>query len=53
MECCKKSASNELNTVEEKNLKIVQLKRSLADDFVTFLNNLEEAPKLKDKVKSL
>lgn len=48
----KEWASIELNTIDEKNLKVIQLKRNLADDFVTFLNNLEQTKEIRQKVKT-
>ena len=48
----KEWAESELHTIDEKNLKIVQLKRTIADEFLSFLNNLEKAKDTRAKVKS-
>ena len=45
------SAQIELNTVKEENLKIVQLRRQIAEDFVMFLNNLLKTKEVREKVK--
>lgn len=48
----KEWAMIQLETVEEKDLKIVQLKRNIASEFVMFLNNLEQSKQLREDVKN-
>ncbi len=45
------SADIELQSVTEEILKITQMKRRIADDFISFLNNLEKAPFIEKQAK--
>lgn len=47
----KESAEIELQTVNSEFLKITQVKRSIASDFVVFLDNLEKAPYIEQQAK--
>lgn len=40
----------ELQTVHKENLEVVQLKYSIANDFITFLTNLEKAKETQQRV---
>lgn len=43
----------ELETVLEENLKTVQMKKQIANDFIMFLNNLESAKVVRNKTQDL